>query len=391
MYKHKYLKYKAKYLDLIHQYGNARINNKKKINRPDESSIGQGEKQSFSPNPMKGRDARFDFRSIKNKIYGGLYGLLVGDALGSRYEFLEKDEATLKVKKDMVGDKLPILGGGPFEVFPGQITDDSEMTISLLKSLAEKHKYDQVDVAKKYIEWFESEPIDIGKTIASSLHTRKPSKNNLDMVKNSMELNMSSLSNGVLMRILPLALYGVTMTNDELKKSVNSECDLTHPNPIIKDACYIYSLCIKYILEGLDKNEIFEKIYDHATTPRVKIIIKDAMSNPEPTYMIDGKESYVDSDSKKYQGYFGIALQNTLYEFYKGDDLKTSFIEIIKRGGDVDTNLAIAGGLLGAYYGKEAIPSEWIDTVLHAEIQRYKKYPMISPKMVDMYITKLFR
>jgi ADP-ribosyl-[dinitrogen reductase] hydrolase len=31
-----------------------------------------------------------------------------------------------------------------------------------------------------------------------------------------------------------------------------------------------------------------------------------------------------------------------------------------------DTNGAIAGALLGAYHGEDAIPKEWVEKVLHA-------------------------
>lgn len=34
------------------------------------------------------------------------------------------------------------------------------------------------------------------------------------------------------------------------------------------------------------------------------------------------------------------------------------------RGGDTDTNAAIAGALLGAVYGRDAIPVQWFDKLL---------------------------
>jgi hypothetical protein len=35
------------------------------------------------------------------------------------------------------------------------------------------------------------------------------------------------------------------------------------------------------------------------------------------------------------------------------------------RGGDTDTNAAICGALLGAVYGLDAIPAQWVDWVLN--------------------------
>ena len=34
------------------------------------------------------------------------------------------------------------------------------------------------------------------------------------------------------------------------------------------------------------------------------------------------------------------------------------------RGGDTDTNAAIAGALLGAVYGRQAIPKQWVEKLL---------------------------
>ena len=36
-------------------------------------------------------------------------------------------------------------------------------------------------------------------------------------------------------------------------------------------------------------------------------------------------------------------------------------------GGDADTNCAVAGSLLGAYLGVEALPAQWIDGLAHRQ------------------------
>src|SRR5690349_7841308 len=78
-----------------------------------------------------------------DKLKGCLYGIFIGDALGSRYEFLEKNDSVNLIEKDMKNSNLEILGGGPFNVIAGQITDDSEMTLCLLKIIVENNGYNQ--------------------------------------------------------------------------------------------------------------------------------------------------------------------------------------------------------------------------------------------------------
>jgi len=48
------------------------------------------------------------------------------------------------------------------------------------------------------------------------------------------------------------------------------------------------------------------------------------------------------------------------------DVFSTKLIELldtVMRGGDTDTNAAIAGALLGAAYGRHAVPSQWVTTI----------------------------
>jgi len=352
MYFYKYKKYKSKYLNFI-----------------------GGENVSIS----------------KNKLLGSLYGLVIGDALGSRYEFLETDEAIDMVNNDMVGDFLPIKGGGPFDIQKGQATDDSEMMVSLLNTIC-SGSYSQESAAKSYIKWFDSKPPDMGRTITKSLFTRKRSKNAIDMINNSREMNMTSLSNGLLMRILPLGVLGAIDKSINLKNITSLEADLTHPHNINKAAAHTYCMAVKLTLEGYDKNIVFDKLMLLSKdTPRIRIILNDANNGPEPTYMIDDlkNEIYINTDDKKYQGYLGVALQNTMYEYLHGKSYTSSMINIIKRGGDTDTNCAIAGGLLGALYGINKIDKRWINTVKNANIDRYRKYPYLSPNIIDNCVNKL--
>ena len=57
------------------------------------------------------------------------------------------------------------------------------------------------------------------------------------------------------------------------------------------------------------------------------------------------------------------ALQNAFFHLMRSD-FEGALMATVARGGDTDTNAAIAGALLGAAYGREAIPARWIRPVL---------------------------
>lgn len=307
-----------------------------------------------------------------NFKYGLVYGLCVGDALGSRYEFLQHEESTEKVKEDITNNFLPILGDGFFNNEKGQITDDGEMALALLHSLAKNKTYIRNDVAKQYIKWFKTNPVDIGQTIRKSISTRKIAKGKDDMIHNSKELNLSSLSNGTLMRIGPIALLYPKHSKEQMKQFVVKECELTHPSEIIKDAAWIYVYAILLVLDKVPKNKIHKELLKEVKTPKVYTVLLDCVKRPEPIAINDS--TFDLTDSLKFQGYFGIALQNCFYELFEGKSFYDSMVNIVKRGGDVDTNCAIAGALLGACYGLNKIPVAWVKTIKEYSGERSKIY-----------------
>jgi len=59
-----------------------------------------------------------------------------------------------------------------------------------------------------------------------------------------------------------------------------------------------------------------------------------------------------------------IALQNAFYQALHAPSLAEGVVDTVMGGGDTDTNGAIAGALLGAIHGREAVPAQWRAAVL---------------------------
>ena len=181
-------------------------------------------------------------------------GQAIGDALGSRYEFLPASEAQSKIDSDLVKTgashhHLPLLGGGPFHMSVGQVTDDTELAMALARTL---HKcgirYDQAKVAERYVHWLRTDPPDVGQTTSNALkvNLKDTTKSVAEQcVNNAKLLNGKSLSNGwerrvkrsklifcsALMRQSPLALAFWQKSPGELRSVVELDTQLTHSNP----------------------------------------------------------------------------------------------------------------------------------------------------------------
>ena len=69
-------------------------------------------------------------------------------------------------------------------------------------------------------------------------------------------------------------------------------------------------------------------------------------------------------DFLSQQGWVLIALQNAFFELLDARDVEEAVVRTVHRGGDTDTNAAICGALVGAVYGRAAIPAQWQRMVL---------------------------
>ena len=103
-------------------------------------------------------------KDIRNRIAGALYGVAIGDALGAPLEFMSKEEISRKH-----GRVTEMIGGGWLNVVPGEITDDTQMTLAVAEGIIEGPDNPIQAIGKRFIEWARSGPKDIGGTCSMSI------------------------------------------------------------------------------------------------------------------------------------------------------------------------------------------------------------------------------
>ena len=81
--------------------------------------------------------------SKRDRFRGALLGLAVGDALGTTVEFK---------KRGSFAPLATIVGGGPFGLEPGQLTDDTAMALCLAESLLACAGFDAEDQASRDVD-----------------------------------------------------------------------------------------------------------------------------------------------------------------------------------------------------------------------------------------------
>lgn len=313
---------------------------------------------------------------MENRIAGSIYGQFIGDALGTRYEFMKSTNVINQINEDIKNNFLPILGGGPFNLIAGQVTDDTELGCGLMMSLIENKYYNQNDVAIKYLEWYNSCPFDCGNTIRGAFNN---AHSLTDILYNVKTFNTKSRSNGCLMRIFALGIYATKLDLNMIKMYCSQETALTHYDDVVYEATLALVITISELIKHGNKDEAIKKTLEVLTNQIVLNHILDGIS----------ADKCIKPDGEK-MGYLGVALHLAYYELMYGNTFYNSMIRIIGYGGDTDTNACITGTILGAYYGISAIPIQWINTIKMCKNPRIQKYKYIDQQKIDENINKLF-
>jgi ADP-ribosyl-[dinitrogen reductase] hydrolase len=284
------------------------------------------------------RDLKYlDQAGLLSRAQGCLLGQLAGDALGSLVEFKSPKEIKTKFPE---GVRL-LADGGTFNTIAGQPTDDSEMALALARVLAEDRSFRIDNIRQAYCDWLISNPFDCGGTVAAGLRGSP---------------NASSQANGAMMRISSLGIWGAKYEPISVAVWAKQDAMLTHPHPICLQANALYTMAItQAIWTGCRAEDLYEDIVTWA---------KEMCVEPSLMQAIENAKKKPPSDYTKQMGWVLIAFQNALWQLLHARNFEEGVVESVMKGGDTDTNAAICGALLGAVYGKDAIPSQWVNALL---------------------------
>lgn len=275
---------------------------------------------------------------ILSRAQGCLLGQLAGDALGSLVEFRTPDE----IRRKYPNGVRKLADGGTWNTIAGQPTDDSEMALMLAQTLARDGKYDSGEAAKAYLYWLHSNPFDCGATVSSGLRGHP---------------NRDSQANGALMRISPLGIFGANHSLQQVGDWAQADAALTHPNSICLQVNALFAMAIAHaIRSGIGPRDLYEQIKSWALQMNADQVLLETITRARTAPPTD----YIHQ-----QGWVLIAFHNALWQLLHAPTLEEGIVDTVMQSGDTDTNAAIAGALLGAVYGRQAIPDQWIEKLLN--------------------------
>lgn len=290
----------------------------------------------------------------KQIIQDGIYGLIIGDALGVPYEFKSPQELQKNPVTDMIGYGT---WGQPL----GTWSDDTALTLATMNSIIKNNGNINLDhMMKEYVKWITQgdymqnqgiEPFDYGNTTSNAI------LNYIDGmdVYNCGLTDEYSNGNGSLMRMLPLAFL------DTDYQTIAEVSGLTHAHMRCQIGCNLYVEIAKQIIQGGEDtfcdyvSKASEKIIDYYRNEK-ELEYYHRIFEVDYTDGVTGKTHIVDT------------LESAIYSIRVAEDYRSSVLTAVNIGNDTDTVGAVCGGLAGLYYGYDDIPSEWISNVYNKKI-----------------------
>jgi ADP-ribosylglycohydrolase/protein-tyrosine phosphatase len=284
----------------------------------------------------------------RDRVAGGLLGLLVGDALGVPYEFKPPEAIPPREQIEMRPPAgFPRAHAG---VDPGTWSDDGAQALCLLASLQDCDGLNLGDFAKRLLRWrdegymaVDGRVFDIGIQTSEALRALKAGTSPETAGPDSERAN----GNGSLMRVLPLALWHQGSDRNLFELAMRQSLP-THGHLRSQLACGLYCLWARHLLNRSgDWNEAIRDAAALATTEdrwrdEWEVLLRE----------MDGPATGT--------GYVVDSLVSARHALTAGNGYAEVLREAIALGRDTDTTAAIAGGLAGIRYGRGGIPPKWL-------------------------------
>src|SRR5512135_2724461 len=153
-------------------------------------------------------------------------GLAIGDALGATVEFMTPFEI-----KAQYGTHCTLRGGGWLHLKPGQVTDDTTMSLALGGAILAQGRVEARVAAQAFDDWMRAKPVDIGNTVRRNLLQFRKTGNP------EAPYSEHDAGNGAAMRVLPVALATLGQPEDAVRIACGAQAHVTHHCTLSDAAC----------------------------------------------------------------------------------------------------------------------------------------------------------
>ena len=316
----------------------------------------------------------------RDRALGCLLGLAVGDAMGTTHEFQPLQAPAFP--RLATGPLTAVQGGGPFRCSPGEVTDDTQMAITLARVLQEKKGPDPVLLGRRYGAWARR-AFDIGTVTRGALARIEAGVPATEAgVAQWVASGYQASGNGSLMRTAPIGVWFARDPQARREASLGDSA-ITHADPRCQLACAAFNAAVARAVLAQGDPGLAQAMVQAAEgelpeaarrltqrMPQQGERIRQALEDLRQDLACAGKD-----DPQLYgtgpdalhlhqqMGFVRVAFRLGFWELLHAPGYQAALVDVVNRGGDADTNGAITGALLGACHGLQAIPAPWLKTV----------------------------
>jgi ADP-ribosyl-[dinitrogen reductase] hydrolase len=223
------------------------------------------------------------------------------------------------------------VGGGWLKLKPGEVTDDTQMSLCIARSLVAVG-WSPPDIAERFAAWFKGWPVDVGNTCRRGI-ARYINHGTL-----AGPFNEGDAGNGAAMRVAPVAL--ATLADGRLlERWAVEQGHITHNHPLSDAACVLVGRLIHLGCTGQPRERLQNTVED--TVAQFPTFRFSPYRGLATAYVVD-------------------TLQTVLHYFLSTNSFEECLVAIVNQGGDADTTGAIAGAIAGAFYGPAQLPDLWV-------------------------------
>ena len=274
---------------------------------------------------------------------GALLGTFVGDAVGAPWEGRSPTPpgaGDMRVDESLASGEL-------------RYTDDTQMTLALAEHLCLDPEVEPEGLARAFLEHFEPDRGYSPRTrqLVELLRQGVPAA---DAVTGEDE---GSFGNGAAMRVAPV---GVVWAHDpdRLAEVALRSATVSHLHRIGIDGAVVQARAVGLAtVRGRFGPPELDLVAETAATPELREGLAEArqLCDDPPEQPVE-VSMQLGSSSAAHR-----SVPAALWVAATSGDLVEAVTRTLELGGDVDTIAAMAGAVLGAAGGLEAIPKEWMD------------------------------
>jgi ADP-ribosyl-[dinitrogen reductase] hydrolase len=282
---------------------------------------------------------------VRDRFRGTLLGLAVGEALGAPAEFLTAEQIV-----ERHGVITEMIGGGVYDVAPGEITDATEMMLCVAGSLADNGAFEPEDIMERFAAWLDSQPHHVSLTVRAALISYRSGTHWDVASRRAFEiLGGPTAGNGSLIRCAPVGLlyWEDAATRHEISLR---ESTLTHFDRLAGWSCAAFNDLVSAALHGglLEDLPAITRTFDDEDK-RVAGVLHETLA--------------AEAEEIVSSSFVLDTLQTALWTVLHGADFEHAATIAVNLGNDATAAGAVTGALAGAVYGESGIPARWLESL----------------------------